>query len=162
MSNPETSIESIVLTEEQTPLIQKDFQLISTTLHHVDFKSNSLDDATDKLKGNDISKFISDLIDIITSKGDKREFNFPSNTSEVISATYRLIQKNSLHNSLATDISKRLLIKETKVQEDRDRKKLKHELRKGSLIQALIKRYDKYEYLLLKIEHDSYFDLEVV
>lgn len=146
--------------EGEKTLIQKDFQLISTTLHHVDFFTNNLIDASNKINGNDISEYINDLIDTIITKGDKRSFVFPPNVSYMSLALNSLLKNASIHTDIAENISQRLLLKEIDAQAERKKKNLKHDLRKGSLIQVLLKRYDKFEYLLLKIEHDSYFDLD--
>lgn len=155
-----TNQELVEQTEEVKVLKQKDFHIISLKLHHVDFKDDNLIDASENIKGDDISKFINDLIDSIIKQGDNRAFVFPKDESYMSLAMNDLISENKEHSEVAKNIARRLLEKEADVHEDRKKKNLKHDLRKGSLLQVLLKRYDKLEYLILKIEHDSYFDLE--
>ena len=56
----------------------------------------------------------------------------------------------------AEDIAKRLLDKEIKKQEQISH--MGHNVKKGSLIQAVIKNVDAYTYLLAKVEHSSFID----
>lgn len=143
--------------EEEKILKQKDFQLISTTLYHVDLNANNVIPATDKLKGHDISNYIEGLIDSILTKGDKRSFKFPPRKTFLKTAVDKVISDKNNHELESKDIAEKLLATEIKAQ-----KKIQHldkEIRKGSLIQVVLKRYGKYNYLILKVEHDAFYEL---
>lgn len=106
------------------------------------------------------NEYILELINHIEENDSIRIFKTKSNQTEVISSILSVIKKASEDEFIrVTDIiANRLLLKESEAQNKVS--KMNVNVKKGSLIQALIYNNDNdiYSYLLAKVEHSDFVD----
>lgn len=110
-----------------------------------------------------IDTYIKELIEYVSQNNSVREYKIISEQTEVISCVKQGItcQKNNEVKEIeeyCMKIANRLLMKEIEAQERVDRLKIK--LKKGSLLQVILKdeQENVYTYLIAKVEHSNFFD----
>ncbi|MBY6898087.1 hypothetical protein [Clostridium botulinum] len=153
-----------------------DFRIIDLSLHHINFQMGIIDRMS--LQKGSAESYIKRIIDQSINNKDVRYFKITSDTTEVISLINKMInhiKKESINDKENSDldsveeiaatneesdifdkISYRLCREEKKSQEEN--KNLKNEIKKGSLIQAMIEIDSKIAYVLAKVEHLDYLD----
>lgn len=131
--------------------------IIYKSIRIVDYTNNRV---SQREVPDEFNDYILELINHIEENDSIRTFKTKSNQTEVISGILSVIK-------IATDdefirvtdiIANRLLIKESEAQNKVS--KMKVNVKKGSLIQALIYNNDNdiYSYLLAKVEHSDFVD----
>lgn len=136
-----------------------DFKIQFTTLHHINIQEEKI--ITKPINKKDAEDYICEMIENIMKNEDSRKFTTQSNTTEVISSLSEIActleKEDQINECSAADIvANRLLRIELKTNEDI--KRLKREIKKGSLIQAYLKSDEDNAYLIAKIEHTSFID----
>jgi len=131
--------------------------IIYKSIRIVDYANNRV---SQREVPDEFNDYILELINHIEENDSIRTFKTKSNQTEVISGILSVIKIASDDEFIrVTDIiANRLLIKESEAQNKVS--KMNVNVKKGSLIQALIYNNDNdiYSYLLAKVEHSDFVD----
>lgn len=119
--------------------------------HNIDLETGKIEGKS--LDGEDAIKYFNDLISEILEKENKKSFKIIRDSTEVVSIVRQTFADQHMEESKDA-IPNRLLEKEIKAQETVD--KLKIKIKKGSLVQAFVKKDSDYYFLITKIEADDF------
>ena len=137
-------------------------EILFSRLHHIDFETGSVNLAA--MKEDAIKRYIGIIIKDTLENKNSRNFKVKDNTTQVISIVDNFVKCINLGvdlndetlNSDTEKIAFRLSEKE-KEKDDQIAKMDKH-VKKGSLIQALVKKDDDLIYILAKVEYMEFLD----
>ncbi|WP_210459370.1 hypothetical protein [Vibrio crassostreae] len=152
--NSSSSIES-----EQPYEIKR---IISACLHQIDVDSRESNIIHISSDNRDLEGYLSDLLEEINSKEQKRQYEFLRETTEFYVSLKCFTENQDLPvNLAASNLASRLLDKEV----DTDSKyghlgkdKQKGHVKKGSFLQFLYREGKSVSYLGVKIEHQTFLD----
>lgn len=108
---------------------------------------------------DDFEDYIKDFFEFVENNETNREYKIKSNSSLVVDCVNNAIQDTFINNNIdnlqeyAQKIAEKLLEEEIKIQ---DRVKHLSNVKKGSLLQIIIQDNTDFEYLIAKVEHNSY------
>jgi hypothetical protein len=129
--------------------------ILNIALHLVDVATSSVSPITMSTQHADLKRYIEELLEKITSAESKRKFKFGSNTTEVKSSINRMLQGEDF-DVASKIVADRLLTKEILAQADIAQ--LKYEIQKGVLIQAVIEKNNRKQFVIAKADHSNYLD----
>jgi hypothetical protein len=132
--------------------------VIQKTIHIIDYDNSQV---IERVTPPAFESYVADLISHIGSYDSVREYKTRSNATEVIGSVLALcceLDNDNVVSDKMTKIAERLLLKESKAQEQIERTRTS--VQKGSLLQALLQDDggDGYVYLLAKVEHSEWVD----
>lgn len=152
------------------------FKLKSVTLHHIDFENETVEQR--EINKKNAEEYINKIIKNTIDNEDVRYFRTKSVTTEVVGLLYKLMEKfddllkssdsgdeanqqvaaTSINNHIevANSIAHRLLREEKQAQ--KNLANLKVDVKKGSLVQSILKLEGNLAYLFAKVEHFNYLD----
>lgn len=142
--------------------------MVHKFMHHIDFEEEEIIEVP--TNSEDAIEFINNVINETMTNENTRKYLRKSDTTEVISSINKLIHYENLEedsqsgevavavsiNSIVYRISERLMQAEIEAQAGIEA--TGRSLRKGSLIQSLVKENDRYRYVLIKVDHSMYLD----
>lgn len=138
-------------------------EIIFSILHHIDFENDIITLAE---KGeNDVSTYIKTITEDTIGNKNSKHFKVVDETTQAISIINNFIKAyinnpsdltNSIINTGTEKIAKRLALKEK--EKDEQIARMGSHVKKGSLIQALVKNDDTLMYLLAKVEDMKFLD----
>lgn len=133
-------------------------EIIVKNIKLIDIDNNKV---IDKGIPENFSEFANMLIKDMNESESVRRYKTLSLNTEVISSIINIIKNtedNNIVNNNMNIIAKRLLLKELEVEQRIERMNVN--VQRGSLIQAVLydSYYDKYAYILAKVEHTGFFD----
>lgn len=137
-------------------------EVIFSRLHHIDFETATIELA--EMGENAVTQYINIIIKETIENTNSRNFKIKDATTQVISIvnsfidelnTNKLIDADGL-NEKTLKIAQRLSEKE-KESDDQISKMDKH-VKKGSLIQSLVKKDDELIYIFAKVEYMQFLD----
>jgi hypothetical protein len=135
--------------------------IVSTVLHQIDVENQELKNIPISGEHSDLEGYLSDLLEEIGVKEQKRQYGFVRETTEFYQSllSYYKIQDLQI-NPQSTALAERLLEKE--ILADKRYGHLgnsgKGHVKKGSYLQFLYKEDDQFYYLGVKIEHQTFLD----
>ncbi len=137
-------------------------RIISACLHQIDVDSKESNIIHISSDNRDLEGYLSDLLEEINSKEQKRQYEFLRETTEFYVSLKRFTENQDLPTNLASsNLASRLLDKEV----DTDAKyghlskdKGKGHVKKGSFLQFLYREGKSVSYLGVKIEHQTFLD----
>ena len=132
--------------------------ILSKAIFVVDYEEEKIREVESK---GEFDSYIKGLIKNINENETTRLFKLRTDTTEVINCVQNVVQKFDNDkvdeiNKYYQNIANRLLNEEIKMQEKII--KLKTSVKKGSLIEVLLKDGNTYSVLIAKVEHKSFFD----
>lgn len=132
-------------------------EIIFKAVHGIDYEEN---DTYSREIPETFDRYVKGLVAYVTNNKTVRFFKSTSPNTLVLNNVYQVltqidIQENKTANNF-DDIAKKLLNVEVETQANIDR--LGKKIKRGSLIQSLIKEDDSYQYLLAKVEHNGFVD----
>lgn len=133
-------------------------EIIVKNIKLIDIDNNKV---IDKGIPENFSEFANMLIRDMKESESVRRYKTLSLNTEVISSVINIIKNtedNNIVNNNMNIIAERLLLKELEVEQRIERMNVN--VQRGSLIQAVLydSYYDKYAYILAKVEHTGFFD----
>lgn len=133
------------------------FSILFSTFHHIDITNNRTDKR--EIKSKDLTTYIETTIKNVIDTEDSKLFNTTSDNTEVVSSVLALAteENSKIVEELTDGIATRLLLKEIEAQEKYRGITV---IKKGSLIQSLIKLSDEFVYLIAKVEHEDYLNTD--
>ena len=134
--------------------------ILFKSLHNLDLES---DEPVSKEIHADFESYLQEYIAFSTTENDtKRDYTLRDENTTVVRCVADIISGviAGLEDlgSLSDSIARKLLFVEKDVQEDVLR--LGIQVQKGSVIQALIEDDDGYKYIIAKVEHSEFFEVE--
>jgi hypothetical protein len=154
---PKSSAQSLSQLQPQ-PQIHR---IVSTVLHQIDVESKNCNLITISGDHSDLEGYLSDLLDEINEKEQKRAYDFVRETTEFYSALESYNQNRDLStNRFASNIAMRLLDKEVETDKNYGHlsKSGKGHVKKGSFLQFLYRDGSSISYLGVKLEHQVFLD----
>lgn len=144
-------------------VISDSSRIISSVLHQVDVNAKSLQLIPISGTNSDLEGYLTDLLNEIQTKEQKRSYNFLRESTEFYTALKSYAANQDLQvNVLASNLAQRLLDKEIIVDD-----KYGHlgasgngHVKKGSFLQFLYQDGGSFSYLGVKIEHQIFLDEE--
>ena len=134
--------------------------IIFKSIHNIDLEQNKV---IDREIPEHFNSYIESLIEFINSNKRIRNYKPRSQSTQVITNIKTIIesmQTDSIDEELITlnnyEIAERLLIEEVKKQENISR--LGNNIKKGSVIQVILKKEDTYKYLIAKVDFAEWID----
>lgn len=110
-----------------------------------------------KITNEEAKDFFNSIIDEVLEKETKKSYKPRTPTTEVISIITKVLKDMDSNEELLVNISKRLLKYEISTQKDID--KLGTKIKKGCLLQAYIKKNEKKNFIITKIEATDGLDM---
>lgn len=137
-------------------------RIVSTVLHHIDVSSKTTQPITITGQQLDLEGYLTDLLDEVKTRQQKREYDFSRTTTEFYAAlvSYHANQKLQ-SNTVSSHLANRLLDKEiaTDARYGHLGKDGNGHVKKGSFLQFLYTEDDgSISYLGVKIEHQTFLD----
>ena len=129
-------------------------KIIGTSLHQIDHENNLVQERDGLEEGNQLSEYISILLQSVVKSNSKREFKFSSNLTQVRASLDEMIS-NSFANATEGN-ALRLLEKERLAQEKIIQ--LRSEIQRGSLFQALVQDESEKNIIICKADHEEILD----
>lgn len=138
-------------------------RIVSTVLHKIDIDSSTLQLIPISNQYSDLEDYLSDLLQEIQTKEQKRAYNFLRETTEFFTTLKSYSENQNLQtNTVSSNLAQRLLEKE--VITDNKYGHLgtsgRGHVKKGSFLQFLYKNENNISYLGVKIEHQVFLDEE--
>lgn len=135
-------------------------EIISKAVYIVNYVENKLE--TRKIPDK-FNEYIKTVIEIVRRNDSIRQYKIRNKHTQIV-AIIRQLVKNTYENISSTEssmelfkeIAARLLRVEETVQDKIN--KLNQQVKKGTLIQAVIQENNKYLFLLAKVEHSNWID----
>lgn len=132
--------------------------IINKSVHVINYETNSI--ITRDIPDN-FNDYISELVDHINSNEKVRDYKSKTNTTQILIDALRILEKKDEGYNFKNNfdnIANRLL--ETEVKAQNTVKRLQTNVKKGSLIQALIfnTKLCQFSFLLAKVEHSNFID----
>lgn len=128
------------------------------SLHHINLENEEL--LEKEITVGNLNEYIEDLINTLIGNETNRNFKFASETTEVCSGLKTLLEDKEnieMFKVFSNLVANRLFRKEQDVQEEiRQLTKLK----KGSLIQSLIKYNNDTLLIISKVEHETFLNAD--
>lgn len=133
-------------------------RIIHKTIKVIDYANEQI---RSKVTPDSFNEYIQELIAHINGNENVREYKTYSNSTEVVSAILSILQDTTNEQLIGErnqTIAERLLRKEMEAQNRISR--LRTNVKRGSLIQALLyyEDEDRYAYLIAKVEHSEFVD----
>lgn len=132
--------------------------IIFNKLYRIDVHSQSIEkiELGDAL--NDLRNYITQLIEDVSEDGNRREFLFPRDATEVRGLLIKTIQTEEYDNT-SLQIAQRLLSKEIDTQDYMDSRNLDIDIPKGMLIFSMIQLTSEIKrYFISKAEYNEFID----
>lgn len=144
-------------------------EIIHQFMHHIDFEEENITEVP--INGEDALEFINNVITETLKNDGTRKYLRKSDTTEVISSINMMVSNELIceddnsgdvavttisSEDIVQRISERLMESEISAQSGIEA--TGRRLRKGSLIQSLVKVDSCYRYVLIKIDHSLYLD----
>lgn len=129
--------------------------IIFSKLYKIDVQQNTVESIILPETQNDLSGYITQLIESIAEDSDSKEFNFLSDATEVRTLILRAIEQQDYDHPI-TQIASRLLMKEALAQENTN---LPIEIHRGMLIFSMVQMTeDTKKFIISKAEHTEFLD----
>lgn len=122
------------------------------TIHQIDIHNTRVVPVDKELYGHDLNNYLNGLIAII-AEGSGRSFAFERDTTEIRALIPKIIAQENF-SGIAEIAAKRLLSTEQEAQKNID--KLKIEIQKGIVVQAIIENGSSHQYVICKADHSEF------
>ncbi len=137
-------------------------QIIFSRLHHIDFETGTIELA--EMGERAVTQYINIIIKETIENTNSRNFKIKDQTTQVISIVNSFVDKLTINELLDNEdldnktlkISERLAEKEK--ERDEQISKMDRHVKKGSLIQGLVKNDDDLIYIFAKVEYMQFLD----
>ncbi|AZG34605.1 hypothetical protein [Shewanella psychromarinicola] len=136
-------------------------RIVSTVLHQIDVESKNCHLIPISGVDSDLEGYLSELLEEINEKEQKRAYGFVRETTEFYRALESYNQDQDLSiNLFASNIANRLLDKEVETDKNYGHlgKSGKGHVKKGSFLQFLYREGSLISYLGVKLEHQVFLD----
>lgn len=130
-------------------------EIIGTSLHQIDHGNNLVNKRDISAVENQLSEYISLLLESVAKSNSKREFKFTSNLTQVRASLDQMMIPESFANVTEAN-AQRLLDKEKQAQEKISQ--LGSEIQRGSLFQALVQVESEKNIIIWKADHKEIID----
>ncbi len=156
---PIASVTPIAPVALSTPSVPS--RIVSTTLHHIDIDRRTCTAATMPVDASDLERYLTDLLDEIQAKPQKREYRLASPSTQFWTSLTSFFGQQDLATNINADaLARRLLRIELNTE-----KKYGHlnpagtgHVKKGSFLQFMYLNGGAVHYLGVKVEHQLFLD----
>lgn len=137
-------------------------EIIFSRLHHIDFDVPSIELA--EMEGNAVTQYVNLIINETIQNTNSRNFKIKDETTQVVSIINKFVETVQLGVIIdSTEIDDKSLriaqrLSEKEKEKDNQIAAMGNHVKKGSLIQALVKKDDDLIYIFAKVEYMNFLD----